>query len=103
MTYPKQMYWDYTKFTSEFMKISMTIFSLGRYILKSLDKHPYHDDEDMSISKTGSLILSKSPSSKYEGNEKMECLDQLKHSGSRNTKGSAQDVMQLQRHQIQRL
>lgn len=85
------------------MKISMKIFSLGRHILKSADKHPYHDDEDTGISKTGSLILSEGPSSKYEGKERIECLVQLKYRDSRNTKESAQDAMQLQRHQIQSL
>lgn len=103
MTYPQQVYWKYTKFTSEFMKISMKIFSLGRHILKSAGKQPNHDDEDMDIWKTGSLILSKIPSSKYEGKERMECLVQLKHRDSRNTMGSAQDAMKLWRHQIQGL
>lgn len=74
MTYPKQIYWNYTRFTLEFIKISKKIFSLGRHILKSADKHPYHDDEDMSILKTGFLILSKSPSSKYKGNERIGFL-----------------------------
>lgn len=80
----------------------MELFSLGQHILKSADKHPYHDDEDMCLLKTGSLVLSKSPNSKYEGKERMEFLVQLKHRDSRNIKGSAQDAMQLQRHQIQR-
>lgn len=82
------------------MKISMELFSLGQHILKSADKHPYHDDEDMCLLKTGSLVLSKSPNSKYEGKDGV--LSPVETQDSRNIKGSAQDAMQLQRHQIQR-
>lgn len=101
LTYSKQIHWNYTKFTSEIMKISMEIFSLVQHILKSADKHPSHGDEDMCLENRFSNSL-QNLRSKYEGMERMECLVQLKHRDSRNTNGSAQDAMQLQRYQIQR-
>lgn len=72
------------QFTSELMTVSLEDFSLGRHLLQSADKHPNHDDEDMSLWKTCSVILSKTPSSNSEGKERLECLVQGKHRDSRN-------------------
>lgn len=92
------MHWNYTKFTSEFMKISVKIFSLGRHILKSADKHPYHDDDEDMYIKTRSNRLNRFSNSLQKSMFKVG-----RKGDNGNTKGSAQDAMQLQRHQIQRL
>lgn len=90
------MHWNYTKFTSEFMKISVKIFSLGRHILKSADKHPYHDDDEDMYIKTRSNRLNRFSNSLQNSMFKVG-----RKGDNGNTKGSAQDAMQLQRHQIQ--